>query len=424
LYFYHYLCKKNALNTELFIAKKLSFNRDNKPVRVMTRIAVFSVALSIAVMIVATSVLSGFKIQLKEKISGFNAHLRISNLDSNYSFDPAPIFNDYDFYHSIAALPEVKHLQQYAYKGGIIRANSDIQGVVLKGVGTDFDRSFFDRYMVDGGMFSVNDTVTSDSVIISESLSNLLNLKTGDSFEMYFVQEPVRVRRFTIAGLYNTYFEEMDKTFVVCDIRHIRRLNRWNNNQISGMEIMLHNPDDMDKAFEKIDDIAGYLTFEDGSRLEVTTLRSAFPEIFNWLAILDMNVLIILIIMVVVAGFNMISGLLIMLLEKISMIGILKSMGMPDFSIRKIFMYRSSMIVLKGLVYGNILGLSLCILQHYCGIVHLNPESYFFSTAPVSINPLSVALLNICSFVVISVSQMIPTMVIARISPDKTMRKE
>ncbi|MDR1887074.1 MAG: ABC transporter permease [Prevotellaceae bacterium] len=412
------------MNTELFIAKKLSFNRDNKPVRVMTRIAVFSVALSIAVMIVATSVLSGFKIQLKEKISGFNAHLRISNLDSNYSFDPAPIFNDYDFYHSIAALPEVKHLQQYAYKGGIIRANSDIQGVVLKGVGTDFDRSFFDRYMVDGGMFSVNDTVTSDSVIISESLSNLLNLKTGDSFEMYFVQEPVRVRRFTIAGLYNTYFEEMDKTFVVCDIRHIRRLNRWNNNQISGMEIMLHNPDDMDKAFEKIDDIAGYLTFEDGSRLEVTTLRSAFPEIFNWLAILDMNVLIILIIMVVVAGFNMISGLLIMLLEKISMIGILKSMGMPDFSIRKIFMYRSSMIVLKGLVYGNILGLSLCILQHYCGIVHLNPESYFFSTAPVSINPLSVALLNICSFVVISVSQMIPTMVIARISPDKTMRKE
>jgi lipoprotein-releasing system permease protein len=420
-----FFCKgKKILNTEFFIASKLSFNKDNKPVKVMTRIAVFSVALSIAVMIVATSVLSGFKIQLREKISGFNSHLRIANLDSNYSFDTPPIYNDYDFYKSITVLPQIRHIQQYAYKGGIIRANNDIQGVVLKGVGTDFDWSFFKQYMVDGSVFSVNDSATSTKVIISESLSNLLNLKTGDSFEMYFVQEPVRVRHFTIAGLYNTYFEEMDKTFVICDIRHIQKLNRWSNNQVSGMEIMLHNPDDMDKAYKQIDNIAGYLTFDDGSRLEVTTLRNAFPGIFNWLAILDMNVLIILIIMVVIAGFNMISGLLIMLLEKIPMIGILKSMGMTDFSIRKIFLYRSSLIVLRGLVYGNILGLSLCILQYCFGIVHLNPESYFFSTAPVNIGLFSVIALNVCSFVLIVLSQMIPTIVISRISPDRIMRKE
>ncbi|MDR1581676.1 MAG: ABC transporter permease [Prevotellaceae bacterium] len=412
------------MNTEFFIAKKLSFNKDNKPIKVMTRIAVFSVTLSIAVMIVSVSVLSGFKIQLKEKISGFNSHVRISNLDSNYSFDTPPIRNDYDFYNFISVLPEVKHIQQYAYKGGIIRANSDIQGIVLKGVGADFDWSFFKQYIIDGDIFSVNDSTVSDNVIISKSLSNLLNLKTGDSFEVYFVQDPVRIRRFKITGLYNTYFEEMDKTFVICDIRHIRRLNRWNNNQISGMEIMLHKPDDMDKVYKKIDDIAGYLTFEDGSRLEITTLRNAFPEIFNWLAILDMNVLIILIIMVVVAGFNMISGLLIMLLEKISMIGILKSMGMTDFSIRKIFVYRSSLIVLRGLVYGNILGLSLCVLQDCFGIIHLNPESYFFSTAPVNINIPVVIMLNICSFVIITLLQMVLTMVIARISPDKIIRKE
>ncbi|MDR2651968.1 MAG: FtsX-like permease family protein, partial [Prevotellaceae bacterium] len=315
------------------------------------------------------------------------------------------------------------HIQQYAYKGGIIRANSDIQGIVLKGVGADFDWSFFKQYIVDGDVFSVNDSVISDNVIISEKLSNLLNLNTGDVFEMYFVQDPVRVRRFKITGLYNTYFDEMDKTFVICDIKHIRRLNRWNNSQISGMEIMLHNSEDMDRLYTKIDDIAGYLTFADGSRLEVTTLRNAFPEIFNWLAILDMNVLIILIIMVIVAGFNMISGLLIMLLEKISMIGILKSMGMTDFSIRKIFVYRSSLIVLRGLVYGNILGLSLCILQNYFGIIHLNPESYFFSTAPVNINLMQIVVLNVCSFAIITLSQMILTMVIARISPDKTIRK-
>jgi lipoprotein-releasing system permease protein len=412
------------LNTELFIAKQLSFGKDNKPVKVMTRIAVFSVALSIAVMIVSASVLSGFKVRLKEKISGFNSHLRIYNLDSNSSYDTPPIRNDYDFYGLITALPEVKHIQQYAYKGGIIRASNDIQGVVLKGAGTDFDWSFFEQYMTEGKIFSMDTPAASDSVIISESLAVMLNLKTGDSFEMYFVQEPVRIRRFTISGLYNTYFEEMDKTCVMCDIRHVRRLNRWNDGQVSGMEIMLHNPDDMDKAYEKIDNIAGYLTFDDGSRLEVATLRNAFPEIFNWLAILDMNVLIILIIMVVVAGFNMISGLLIMLLEKISMIGILKSMGMTDFSIRKIFMYRSAMIVLKGLLYGNILGLSLCILQQSFGIIHIDPKSYFFSTAPVNTEWFSVILLNICSFAFIILTQIIPTMIIARISPEKTVKKE
>jgi lipoprotein-releasing system permease protein len=412
------------LNIEFFIAKKLSFGSDNKPVKIMSRIAMFSIMLSIAVMIVSVSVLSGFKIQLKEKISGFNSHLRISNLDSNYSYDPSPILNDYAFYNSIAGLPDVKHIQQYAYKGGIIRANNDIQGVVLKGIGADFDWSFFQQYMVDGDIFTVqNDSATSNNVIISESLSNLLNLKTGDYFDMYFVQEPVRIRRFTITGIYNTYFEEMDKTFVLCDIRQIRRLNQWESNQVSGMEIMLNKLDDMDKAAEKIDDIAGYQTFDDGSRLEVSTLRNAFPEIFNWLAILDMNVLVIMIIMIIVAGFNMISSLLTMLLEKISMIGILKSLGMRNISIRKIFVYRSSMIVLKGLFYGNILGLSFCIIQQYTGIIHLDPKSYFFTTAPVDIDLVNVILLNICSFGFITLTQIIPTMIITRISPDKTMRR-
>ncbi|MDR1898302.1 MAG: ABC transporter permease, partial [Prevotellaceae bacterium] len=366
------------MNTEFFIAKRLSFDKKgNKPVRIMSRIAVFSIAISMTVIIVAVSVLSGFKIQLKEKIAGFNANLRISNLDANYSFEPAPTMNNYEFYDSIAKLPEVKHIRQYAHKGGIIRTDSDIQGVMLKGVGQDFDWSFFEQYMVSGKVFNVSDSTASNSVIISKSLSQLLNLQTGDAFDMYFIQDPVRIRRFTVSGLFDTYFEKMDRIFILCDIRHIRRLNQWNRNQVSGMEIMLHNPDDMDRLSETVDNIVGYTTFDDGSMLEVTSLRDDFPEIFNWLAILDMNVAIILVIMIIVAGFNMISSLLIMLLEKISMIGILKSMGMSDLSIRKIFVYRSSMIVLKGLLYGNIVGLLLCLVQQHFGIVHLDPQSYF-----------------------------------------------
>jgi lipoprotein-releasing system permease protein len=389
----------------------------------MTRIAVIGVALSAAVMIVSLSVLTGFKMQLKDKISGFNAHLRITNLDSNRSFDLVPVRSDYGFYDSIATLPEVKSLRRYACKGGIIKARDDIQGVVLKGVDADYDRRFFERYLVEGELFDPSDSTLSNMALVSRTLSRLLKLKTGDVFDMYFVQDPVRVRRFTVCGLYDTYFEEMDKTFVLCDIRHVRRLNGWNTSLSSGIEIMLHKIEDTDRAYAKINEIAGFLTFDDGSMLEVSTLRDSVPQIFNWLDILDMNVAIILVVMIFVAGFNMISGLLIMLLEKISTIGILKSMGMTDRSIRLVFVYRSSAIVLRGLFCGNILGLGLCFLQQYFGTVKLNPETYFFSTAPVSVNFLHVALLDVCSFSFIILSQILPSLVVSRISPDRTVGK-
>ena len=413
------------MNTELFIAKRLSFDKKNKKtVQLMARIAMVSIALSMAVMIVATAVLSGFSLQLKERISGFNAHLRIVNLDSNLSFEAEPILNNYDFYDEIRNLPEVKHIQQYAYKGGIIKAKDEIQGVVLKGIDTDFDWSFFKQYMVEGDIFTVSDTATTNQVIISETIAKMLNLKAGDTFDMYFVQEPVRIRRLKISGIYNTYFEDMDKTFIIGDIKNIRRLNQWNNNQISGMEIMLHKLDDTDAAYEKIDDMVGYLTLKDGAMFSVTTLQDAYPQIFNWLAILDMNVLIILIIMVIVAGFNMISSLIIMLLDKIPMIGILKAMGMQDSGIRKIFIYRSSIIVFKGLLYGNLFGLLLCILQQQFGIITLDPQNYFFTTAPIHINWLTVILLNVGSFAVIILAQVLPTFILSKFSPDKTIRKD
>jgi lipoprotein-releasing system permease protein len=401
----------------------LSFDKKaNKPARVMARIAVVSIATSLAVMIVATSVMSGFKIQLREKISGFNAHLRISNCDSNYSFETTPIRCDYGFYDSIALLPEVAHIQPYAHKGGIIKTNSEIQGVALKGVSAGFDWSFFKQYLTDGEIFTLNDTATSNSVLISETLAKLLNLKTGDAFDMYIVQEPVRVRRFTISGLYNTYFDKMDKMFIIGDIRHIRQLNKWDANLVTGMEIMLRNFDDIDNVSQKIEDIAGYLTFDDGSMLRLTSLKDDFTEIFNWLEILDMNVLIILIIMITVAGFNMISGLLIMLLEKIPMIGILKSLGMTTANVRNIFIYRSSVIVCRGLLWGNLTGLLLCLLQQHFGIIALDPGNYFFTTAPVSINWLTVVLLNAAAFVFITLIQIIPATLISKITPDKTIR--
>ena len=390
----------------------------------MARISAVSVALSLVVMIVAVSVMSGFKNRLKDKISGFNSHIRILNYDSNFSLEPSPILNDYYFLDSIAGIPEVKHIQQYALKGGIIKTDNEIQGIILKGISSDYDWSFFDIFLTDGSTFAVNDTAATNSVLISETLSKLLNLKVNDSFEVYFVQEPVRVRKFTVSGLYNTYFEDMDRNFVLCDIKHIRRLNRWNDQMASGLEIMCRSLDQMDKAAEKIKDIAAYRTFDDGSQLNVITIRDSFPQIFNWLAIMDTNVLIILIIMLAVAGFNMVSGLLIMLLEKISMIGTLKALGMKDADVRLIFLYRSSVIVLRGLIWGNITGTALCLVQQKYSLLKLDPDSYYFAAVPVEVDFLNILIINICTFAFISFVQILPVIAITGVSPAQTVKAE
>jgi lipoprotein-releasing system permease protein len=216
----------------------------------------------------------------------------------------------------------------------------------------------------------------------------------------------------------------MDRIFVLCDIRHIRRLNRWDSNQVTGLEIMADKLEQMDKVYAEIENLVAFRTFDDGSRLDISTIRDAFPQLFNWLAIQDMNVMIILVVMLVVAGFNMISGLLIMLLEKISMTGMLKALGMRNVSIMKIFIYRSSLIVIRGLILGTALGVSLCLIQQKFGLIRLDPENYYFTTAPVELNVWHVVLLNICSFVPIAAIQIIPSLIITRISPDKTIRME
>lgn len=415
------------MNTEFFIAKRLSLDKVTRSrlSQLMSYISIVSIALSIMVMIIAIAVLTGFKTQLQEKITGFNAPLRVTNYDSNQSFETVvPILNDYPFYDTLRVLPEVRHVQQYALKGGIISTGSDIQGVVLKGIGSDFDWSFFRQYLVDGEVFMPNDSVSSNMVLISEQLSALLKLKIGDKFKMFFVQEPVRMREFTISGLYNTHFDELDRTFVVCDIRHIRRLNGWASNDVSGMEILLHDVRKLDRAYRKVDDLVSYRTLSDGSRLNLSSIHDSFPQIFNWLAILDMNVLIILVLMLVVSGFNMISGLLILLLEKVPMIGLLKALGMTNKSVRLIFIYRSAVIVFRGLLWGNFIGIGLCLLQQQFGLITLDPKNYYFSVAPIELNVGSILLLNVAAFLFVLTVQLLPSIMVARISPEKTIRME
>jgi lipoprotein-releasing system permease protein len=388
----------------------------------MVHIATASVAVGVAVMITAVAVVTGFKREITNKAVGFNGHLTLTNYDFNQSFETTPINVEDAFIPSILAIEGVTHAQVYATKGGIIKTDDAIQGAMLKGISTDFDWSFFRSALVDGDIFTVSDTAVTNAVVLSKRLAALLEMKVGDAFEMYFIQDPPRVRNFTIAGLYDAQLEELDKVVILCDMAHVRRLNGWNVNQITGVEIFIKELNRMDTVAAQVNDLAAYHITGDGTRLRVRTVRDYFSNLFDWLSLLDLNVVVILTLMIIVAGFNMISGLLILLFEKISMIGLLKALGMQNVNVQKVFLYRAAFILAKGLLWGNITGIGVCLLQHYFGIVTLDPGNYFMSVAPVQLNFLYILAITVFAFVGIMLMLAFPALFITRVSPEKTMR--
>jgi len=412
------------MNTELFIAKRLISEEDSSTriSRPIVFIAIIGIALGLAVMIIATAIVTGFKNEIRDKVIGFGSHIQILNYDSNTSFETKPVKKNQEFYPRMVNLPGIKHIQVFGTKAGIIKTETDIQGVVLKGVGSDFDWTFFEKNLTDGVAFRVTDTIKTNKVLISKYIAQLLKLKVGDSFSMYFVQEPPRIRKFTVSGLYETSLEEFDKIYVIADIGHIQKLNNWSDNEVSGFEIILDNFEDLEEMTWVVQQEVGFGFEEDGSRLKIRNIIRQYPQIFDWLNLQDMNVWIILILMLIVAGFNMVSGLMILILERTNMIGILKAVGTQNWSIRKVFLYHSAYLVTKGLFYGNIIGIGLCLLQHYFGIIKLDESSYYLSTVPVNFNLLYFFGLNLGTLVLTVLMLIIPSYLISRISPVKAIR--
>jgi lipoprotein-releasing system permease protein len=412
------------MNLPYFIAERLIRGRKegtsfSRPINV---IAIIGIALGLAVMILAVAVLTGFKKQIREKVVGFGSHIQVVNFDSNISFETAPVSDTQAFIPKIKELPGVKHVQVFATKAGIIKTNEEIQGVVLKGIGSDFDWSYFASNMVDGSVFTVSDTGRTDKVIISKKISDMLKLKTGDSFAMLFVQDPPRMRKFTISGIYETSLEEFDKMYVFCDIGQIQRLNGWENDQVSGFEVFINDFDRMDEMTSAVRETIGYRIAEDETQFKVTNIRMRYPQIFDWLNFQDVNVIIIILLMLVVAGFNMISGLLILILEKTNMIGVLKAMGSDDKTIRRVFLYQAAYLIGKGLLWGNLIGIGLAFFQLKTGIFSLNPESYYIKTVPVNLELLHILLLNAGTMAAIIVMLIVPSQLISRITPVKAIR--
>jgi len=412
------------MNLPYFIAQRLIKGRTkgtsfSKPINV---IAVIGISLGLVVMILAVAILTGFKEQIREKVIGFGSHIQIVNYDSNYSLETVPISEGQDFIPKIKNIPGIKHIQVFATKAGIIKTDEEIQGVFLKGVGSDFDWNYFSSCMVDGEVFNVTDTVRTDKVIISKKISDMLRLKTGDSFAMYFIQDPPRQRKFTVSGIYETSLEEFDKVYVFCDISHIKRLNGWEDDQVSGFEVFIDDFDKLDQMTAAVKDAVGYRVVEDEEKVKIVSIRQKYPQIFDWLNFQDVNVVIIILLMLVVAGFNMISGLLILILEKTNMIGVMKALGSDDITIRRIFMYQAAWLIGKGLFWGNVIGIGLALLQLKTGLITLDPSSYYIKTVPVNFNILHIILLNAGTMAVILVMLLVPSKLISRITPVKAIR--
>ncbi|MCD7971381.1 MAG: ABC transporter permease [Candidatus Azobacteroides sp.] len=410
------------MNVEFFIAKRIhSDKKGGKQIsRPGIRIAVAGIALGLAVMILAVAIVIGFKQEIRGKVIGFGSHIRISSFESNYSYETQPIVVTDELINEIMKNPEVVRAERFATKPGIIKTDTDFLGVILKGIDKDYDLSFFEKNLIEGKMLTIPDTLTND-VLISENIANKLHLSLGDGFLTYFVQENVRMRKFNIVGIYQTNFTEYDEIFLLADMRHIQRLNNWDSLQVSGIEILVK---DYNRVDEIAEDIFYDLNDEQAGSFYVETIRDLNPQIFNWLDLLDMNVWIILGLMLAVSGFTMISGLLILILERTNMIGILKALGAKDFSIRKVFLYLSSFLVLRGMLYGNIIALVICFIQYYFHVFTLDLTIYYIDTVPIHLNVLYIILLNIMTLLISMLILILPSYLIARINPARSIRFE
>jgi len=412
------------LNTELFIVRRLIGNR--KEGRSFSRsivgIAMFGIALSLAVMIVAVAIITGFKKEISNKVTGFGAHIQILNMDSNLSYETAPVPYGLESVDQIREMEGIRNVQPFAIKAGIIKTGEEIHGAVLKGIDGSYDWSFIEEHLIEGEIFTLNDSTRSNMVVLSASVARLLKLGVGDRFTMYFIQDPPRARTFTISGIYNTSLEEFDRLYVFADIKQVQRLNNWTAGEVSGYEVLIDDMNDLPELTRAVREQVAFEFLEDGSRLKVDNAIQKNSQIFDWLKLQDMNVVVLVILMLVVAGFNMISGLLILILERTNMIGILKALGTRNASVRKIFLYQSGYLTLVGLAWGNLFGLAICLAQKYLNLIPLDPSSYYLDTVPINLNLLHLLALNAGTMTITFLFLLIPSMIIARISPDKSIR--
>jgi len=414
------------LNTERFIAKRIIFGSGNanQLSRPIVRISVWGITLGLAVMILAIAIVTGFQSEIKNKLIGFGSHIVITNYDDNTSDEPQPISKIQPFLSDLKNNPNIKHVQIYATKSGIVKTKTENEGVLLKGIGADFDWKFINDNLKSGKVFTVTDTGASRQIVISQYLSAKLELKLNDKMVVYFLtkkqdtlstQYEQRVKTFNVSGIYETGYEDIDKKLVLVDIGQIQKINFWDKDLVGGFEIAIKDFKNIDEVGEEVDEWIG-------QGLTVQTVKQLNASVFAWLDWMDVNVQIILILMVIVAGINMMSALLILILERTTMIGLLKALGARNGSIQKIFLYNSAFIIGKGLMWGNLIGLSLAFFQKYFGVFKLDAKIYFLSQIPIEINLFHILLLNVGTLFCCLIMLILPSFIVSKITPVKAIR--
>ncbi|MFT5215492.1 MAG: lipoprotein-releasing system permease protein [Glaciecola sp.] len=411
------------MNFEYFIAKRIIGSKSYKSSvsAPIIKIGIAAIAIGIIVMLVAIATGTGLQQKIRDKAVAFNGHVTISNFDSNTSEESqVSISINQEFYPVFKDIEGIKHVQAVATKFGVIRTETDFEGVVMKGVGTDYSWNYFEEFLIDGKLPAYSDTMNSD-VLISQYLAKRLGFKVGDSFQMYFMKEdtsqPPFIRKFNVVGIYNSGFQELDETYFIGDIKHVQRLNKWGADEIGNFEVFIDD-------YSDLADIGAAIYKSTPSTLNTTTVAEKYASIFEWINIFDNNTNGIIAIMIFVAGINMITALLVLILERTQMIGLLKALGANNRSIRKLFLYNASYLILLGMFWGNVIGLGLLFAQQQFGLFPLNPEVYYVTQAPVYLNFGYILALNIGTFVVCMMMLLVPSYVISKISPVKAMRFE
>ncbi|MFT6196241.1 MAG: lipoprotein-releasing system permease protein [Nonlabens sp.] len=411
------------MNLEYFIAKRVesSTNYKNSVSAPIIKIATAAISIGIIVMLIAIATGVGLQKKIKEKVSAFNGHISVSLFDRNNSITTVkPISSIQDFYPDFTAVPDVSHIQAVATKGGMIRTATDFEGIILKGVGSDYDWKYLQGFLIEGKQPDVSQEETSYDILVSDDIAARLQLKVGDQAPTYFMkangQEPI-ARFFTVSGIYDSGLEEYDSKFIIGDIRNIQRINKWEADQIGKFEIFIDD-------FEQLNKVGREIQRNTPSELNATTIEQELPAIFQWLALLDGNIFGIIGIILIVGIINMITALLVLILDRTNMIGVLKSLGASNWTVRKIFLYNAMNLVLKGLLIGNVIGLGLIGVQYYFSPLRLDPQSYHVTEMPVYISLWHVTALNLGTFLVCLIALIIPTIIASKISPVKAMRFE
>lgn len=414
------------MNVALFIARKIHFSKEGS--RQVTppavRIAMIGIALGLAVMLLSVAIVIGFKKEVRNKVIGFGSHIQITNFDSNSSYELQPIAVSDTLMAHLDSVAGVRHVERFATKLGILKTAQDFQGIVLKGVDQGYDWTFFQTNLKAGRLLDFTGEKASTEVLISRYLADLLGLAVDSTFLTYFVQDEVRARKFQIVGIYETGFIDYDKLFVMADLRQVRRLNGWEADQVGGLEVQVDD-------YAHLDEVAETLYFDlterqdrNGNTFYTRSIKELNPMIFNWLEVLDINVVVILVLMLAVAGFTMISGLLIIILERTNMIGMLKALGETNRHIREIFLYVSFFLIGKGMLWGNVIGLVCCWIQSHFQVVKLDPTVYYLEAVPIDLGIGTWLLLNVGTLLISMAMMLGPSFLITRIDPAKSIRFE